>query len=174
MVAMIFGHLPAGYLASKLLFKRLAPPFAFYPAFMCAGLLGAITPDVDLLWFYHVDGRRQHHHLYFTHWPVVWLSLLALSVWWFRRAERREVPALAIIYSVNGCIHMCLDTIVGDIWWFAPVLDRSFSLFAVPALYKPWWLNYLFHWSMLLEIAVIAFAFWHWNSTRPRKFLQPR
>ena len=167
---MIIGHLPAGYIASKLLFMRLAPPFASYPAFMCAGLLGAIAPDVDLLWFYLVDQRRQHHHLYFTHWPIVWLSFLALSVCWFRKAERREAPALAVIFSINGFIHMCLDSIVGDIWWFAPVIDKPFSLFTVPPVYKPWWFNFLLHWSMLLEVALAVLAIWLWGRAPKRRF----
>jgi len=56
--------------------------------------------------------------------------------------------------------HLLLDTIVGDIWWFAPFIDKPFAFFTVPALYKPWWLNFLLHWSFALELAVFALAFY--------------
>lgn len=51
-----------------------------------------------------------------------------------------------------------LDSVVGDIWWFAPFVDRPFALFTVPALYKPWWLNFFLHWSFALELAICAWA----------------
>lgn len=53
---------------------------------------------------------------------------------------------------------MSLDSIVGDVWWFAPLLDRPFALFTVPALYQPWWLNFILHWSFGLEISLWIWA----------------
>ena len=47
---------------------------------------------------------------------------------------------------------MVQDSVVGDIWWFAPFIDRSF------ALYTPWWLNFVLHWSFALELAICAIA----------------
>jgi len=60
---------------------------------------------------------------------------------------------------------MVLDSIVGDIWWFAPFVDQRFSLFTVPALYKPWWLNFILHWSFALELAVVGSAVYLWRRT---------
>jgi hypothetical protein len=34
-------------------------------------------------------------------------------------------------------LHLVLDSIVGDIWWLAPFVDRRYSLFTVPAVYGP-------------------------------------
>jgi inner membrane protein len=62
------------------------------------------------------------------------------------------------IFSAGGLLHMVLDSVVGDIWWFAPFIDRPFALFTVPALYTPWWLNFLLHWSFALELAICVGA----------------
>jgi inner membrane protein len=82
---------------------------------------------------------------------------------WLYMARNRSCATLAVIFSLNGLIHLFLDTIVGDIWWFAPFIDKSFALFIVPALYKPWWLNFLFHWSFALELAVVSWAAYLWK-----------
>jgi hypothetical protein len=160
---MIIGHLPAGYIVSKLLAARLAADGVKGRLFVGAGMAGAIAPDVDMLYFYLVDQRQHHHHTYFTHFPVVWMALVLLSLLWMGSSRRTLGPALAFTFSLNGFIHLLLDSIVGDIWWLAPVVDRPFALFMVPALYQPWWLNFVLHWSFAFEIALIAGAAWLWQ-----------
>jgi LexA-binding, inner membrane-associated putative hydrolase len=163
MARVFVAHLPAGYIASKLLYRRCNPFEISYPAFMLAGMLGSIVPDIDLAWFYLVDQRQHNHHSYFTHYPSFWLALLAVSCAWYGEAERRGNAALWCNFALNGFIHMFLDSFVGGIRWFAPYLDDSFSLAKVAAVYQPWWLNFLLHWSMLFEGAIILWAFYLWR-----------
>src|SRR5262249_26358818 len=85
---------------------------------------------------------------------VVWLG--------FGRTGRSGA-ALATIFSFNGFVHLLLDSIVGRIWWLAPFVDRPFSLFTVHGTYKPWWLNFMLHWSFALEIALLISAAWLWR-----------
>jgi inner membrane protein len=156
---MIIGHLPAGYVCSKLLFGRFerygCPPRAF----ITAGMLGAVAPDFDMLYFHLVDHRQHHHHTYWTHFPVVWITLLCASALWLWFGSRwRGVAPLALIFSLNGLLHLLLDSIVGDIWWLAPWVDRAYALFTVPARVSPWWLNFLLHWTFALEIGVVLWA----------------
>ncbi|CUR46968.1 hypothetical protein Q668_03800 [Alcanivorax sp. PN-3] len=99
---MFIGHLPAGYVSAKLLFRRFADTGAATTAFVLAGILGAIAPD--------------------------------------------------------------LDTIVGDIWWLAPFIDKPYALFTVPAVYRPWWPNFVLYWSFALEIAIAVWALLVWRS----------
>jgi len=157
---MIIGHLPAGYVVSKLLFPYFESRGPALKAFLWAGVFGAIAPDLDMVYFHLVDHRQHHHHTYFTHFPIVWASLLLLSVIWFSAARIKMRAALATIFSINGFIHMLLDSIVGDIWWFAPFVDKPFAFFTVPALYKPWWLNFVLHWSFAVELAIVLWAFY--------------
>jgi inner membrane protein len=128
-----------------------------------ASLTGAIAPDLDLLYFYLIDGQQHHHHAYVTHFPVVWIaSILVCAIWW-RSGRNQSCALVAGIFSLDGFVHMLLDSIVGDIAWLAPLTPQRFSLFAVPALYKPWWLNFILHWSFALELALVAAAVIWWR-----------
>ena len=154
---MIIGHLPAGYLLAKSLMQRMVGS-ARAKAFICAALLGSVFPDIDLLYFYWIDHRRHHHHTYWTHFPIVWVGLALACVLWMRLRKDSLLPALALIFALNGCAHMVLDSIVGHIWWLAPFVDQSFSLFTVTRSHEPWWVNFLLHWSFLLETALLTAA----------------
>ena len=68
-----------------------------------------------------------------------------------------------MIFCLGGCGHLLLDTIVGDIYWRAPFAYEATSLFVVPALYHPWWLNFILHWSFAFELALLAWAFVTWR-----------
>jgi len=116
---MIIAHLPAGYVISKLLVRRAEPLGISATAFLWAGVIGAIAPDLDMFYFHLVDHRQHHHHTYFTHYPILWLVLLAASAIWLYTAKTKNRAACAAIFSLNGLAHMFFDTIVGDIWWFA-------------------------------------------------------
>ncbi len=155
---MIIGHLPAGYISSKLLGGRFERYGCSPRAFIAAGMIGAIAPDFDMLYLYLVDHGQRHHHTYWTHYPVFWVGILSLSALWLSQGHRKSVAALAVIFSLNGFLHLVLDSIVGDIWWFGPWVDRAYALFTVPARYSPWWLNFILHWSFSLEIALVLWA----------------
>ena len=161
---MIIGHLPAGYIASTLLSQRFAITGVKRTAIIWAGLLGAIAPDFDMLYFHFVDQRQHHHHTYWTHYPVVWAAALLASLAWLVLAKRSLRAVIAVIVSLNGFIHLLLDTIVGDIWWLAPIVDRPYALFKVAALYQPWWLNFVLHWAFALELVLLAWAVYLWRA----------
>jgi inner membrane protein len=160
---MIIGHLPAGFITAQLLFPYFKNASVCHKKFAFWAMLGAITPDLDMLYFHLIDHRQHHHHRYFSHFPVVWLLLLLASILWFRLASHRKHATLAVIFSLSGFIHLFLDTLVGDIWWFAPFIDKPFALATVPAIYKPWWLNFLLHWSFGIEILVVCWAIYLWR-----------
>ena len=115
MAGVFIAHLPAGYIALELLYRRVDPFKVSYPAFILAGMLGAVAPDLDLAWRYLVDGGRVHHHSYFTHYPAVWLAALLVALVWYGETERRGPAALWCIFTLNGLLHLCLDSVVGDI-----------------------------------------------------------
>ena len=81
------------------------------------------------------------------------MSLLAL-----RLKKRKPLTFLALIFSVGGLLHMLLDSVVGDIWWLAPIVDQPYALFTVPARFQPWWLNFVLHWSFVIELLIIVWA----------------
>lgn len=150
---MFIAHIPAGYLAVQGA-KRCG---LRQRGLMLAGLTGAMAPDLDLLYFYLADACRHHHHSYFTHWPVVWLGLLLISLLWLLW-RRSTTAGVLVAFAVSGVLHVALDVLVGDIQLFAPWSDRYYALATVPALYRPWWLNFFLHWSMLIELTICATA----------------
>lgn len=154
---MFIGHIPVGYITSRLLYQRFAKAAPTQKLFVLWGMLGAVMPDIDLVWFYLVDHRQHHHHQYFTHYPIVWLLLLLASLVWMK--FKPASGTLALVFSFGGLGHMLLDTIVGDIWWLAPFYDQSFSFFEVHPGFHPWWLNFILHWSFALELLLVAGAF---------------
>lgn len=161
---MIVGHLPAGYVMARLGYQRFGRLIDNYRKFMFWGLFGSIAPDLDMFYFHLVDGGRVHHHKYFSHYPVLWLALIVIAAALCRGiAVQKKVGIYGLIFAVAGFCHLILDTVVGDIWWFAPFVDQPFAFATVPALYRPWWLSFIFHWSFLLEIAVFAWAAWLWR-----------
>jgi hypothetical protein len=143
---MMIAHLPAGYLVTR----RLPPSRGV----LAAGLLGSVAPDLDMLWWLATGGHT-HHHAYVTHFPSVWLLGLASA------AVARSPVGVA--FALNGLVHLVLDTVVGDIAWFAPFAMRRFALLTVTDRYDPWWLNFVLHESFALEIGLLGAALWVWR-----------
>jgi len=151
---MLIAHLPASYLCTRVLQRRLGKQL------LPLGLLASVLPDIDLLYFYLVDGRAHPHHTYWTHLPVAWVLLASLgsvlTLW-----ERRLHEAMLVFFS-NILLHLALDTVAGGICWLYPLSVRSVQLISVPAAHGHWLLSFVHHWSFLLELAigVAALAVW--------------
>lgn len=167
---MFFAHMPAGYLASKFLLSnfRIKNPTSKYLLF--AGLLGSIFPDFDMLYFYTIDNRQHSHHSYWTHIPFFWICVLAIS---YSVATYLRSRFLASIFTVFiGCIllHLALDTFAGGgIKWLYPVNQSYFSVFSIPGGNRYWVLNYLLHWTALVELSIILLALITFCKTRSNK-----
>jgi len=123
------------------------------------GAFGAIAPDIDMIYFYFIDHRQTHHHKYISHWPVSWLVLSAAFAIWFRFSQKSKIIFLSLIFCLGGVLHISLDSFVGDIWWFAPFIDKPYALFTIKAIFKPWWLNFFLHWSFAMELFICIWAF---------------
>lgn len=161
---MIIAHLPAGYVSAKLLFRYFKNTGISIQLFIFFGILGAVAPDFDMFYFYLFDNRQNHHHTYWPHYPIVWLVLLTIASLWLKLSKRKSKAPFLLIFSICGFVHILLDTIVGDVWWFAPFVDKPYALFNVPAIYKPWWLNFILHWTFALEIFVLIWSFVLWRT----------
>lgn len=152
---MFFAHLPAGYLVGRALLHRC--PVAHPKWVLAAGMAGGVWPDIDLLYLYLLDPTPQHHHTYWTHLPIAWLGIASMA--WIASRERSPAFRLPLAACLLGwASHLLLDSVTGDIWWLYPLIDQPYSLAHVEAIYQPWWMNFLLHWSMAIELAIIAFA----------------
>lgn len=139
MRVVFLAHAPAGYLASHVFGRQHAR------ALTIACMVGAVFPDVDMLWFYFVDDARVHHHRYWTHVPLFWAALAPFLC--MHRLGRALLVGIAT--------HLALDTIAGDIQWLQPFSDRFVHLVTVPA--RPgahWIVSFALHWTFALEVVI--------------------
>ena len=147
------------------LLMPLKPPTVSWQRWYLTGAVFGVLPDLDMLWFYWVDHRQFHHHVYFTHWPIVWLGLGGLAVAWWRM-RRSEASVYAVLLAAIGMVHVVMDSVVGDIGWFKPWDDVLYSWFEVTNRYSPWQLNFIIHWSFALELVIVALAVLKWRQTK--------
>jgi inner membrane protein len=141
---MLTAHLPSGYVLARLLPRRI-------PYLMPAALVGAVFPDLDMIWFHLIDDRAFHHHRYWVL-PIAW---------------RLGYLRTALVFFAAILMHLILDSIGGGIVWGAPFSDHLHELVTVPARYGHWVTNFILHWTFLAELAIwiAAIALW---LTRPR------
>jgi inner membrane protein len=151
---MLIAHLPSGYLLGFV--AKLVRPISSR-AIMTAAVLGAMMPDMDMIYFHLIDGRRTHHHDYVTHLPLFWvavflfLSLVCLIT--------KRLPFVAVlVFSLGAMLHMVLDSIAAPIHWLMPFSPQTFELVAVPATYQNWIWSFVLHWTFLLEIGIWGLA----------------
>lgn len=162
---MFIAHLPSGYILAKLLDKKFKQKRLTQKVFFSIVMIGAVFPDIDLLYFYLIDHRSVHHHKYFLHWFSVWIPIFLISYFCFKRSSyRHQLALMATLFSGAALLHICLDTFVGDVWLFAPFIDQAYVFFEVTARYQPWWLNFILHWSFAVELLICLTAIWmYWK-----------
>ena len=150
---MFVGHLPAGYVLTKTVQKNIKTTKD-----LLIGLIASVLPDIDVLYFYLIDNRRNLHHSYWIHTPFYWLIIATttFSILWLLKKKNYMIAAL--IFFSNIFLHLFLDTIVGKIEWLFPFTDKAHYLFDVPPVFNFWVYNFIFHWTFLFEIGVIIWA----------------
>jgi inner membrane protein len=155
------AHLPAGYLATRMILHRRPVPLPLRRRLLALGMAASVLPDLDLLWFYFVDHRRQVHHAYLPHLPLAWIALFGATalVMWMSRASRTAWLAMLVL-TANIMLHLVLDTIAGGIRWLWPLSNVEFAMSHVEARHQAWYLNFVLHWTFALELAILAAALW--------------
>lgn len=165
---MFIAHFSAGYLLTTSLQKRLKTTH-----FLLIGLIATVFPDIDLLWYFFVDHHQKLHHDYWTHIPFIWLCLAAFTFASLRLLALQKYYSAAAIFFANIFLHLFLDTIAGGIMWVYPLTQKEIFFVTVPARYHPWYLNFIFHWTFLLEIGLIVWSIVRLVNNRKRANLTP-
>ncbi|MCF2904008.1 metal-dependent hydrolase [Octadecabacter sp. CECT 8868] len=154
---MITAHIPSGYVFGRLLQNSGAR----WPLILPAAVVGGILPDFDMIWFYLIDDRAFHHHRYWVHIPAFW-ALVAIAVLPpLALTAKRFLPA-ALAFFAALFLHLCLDTLAGDILWHWPWSNDFTHFVTIPAVYDWWVLNFVLHWVFGLEILIWVAAVWLW------------
>lgn len=153
---MITAHAPMGYILGR--------RFSTSRVVFWAALIGSIFPDLDLIWFYFIDERAVHHHRYWVHIPAFW-GLLSLVILPALRRFARHLFAPAVAFVLAVLVHICLDTIAGDVLWGWPFSDHFTHFITVPARFDAWILNFVLHPIFALELAIWGLALYLWKYT---------
>jgi inner membrane protein len=158
---MLIGHVPAGYLVTKLFITKMPSEMVTRIGsgkLLFVGMLSSVMLDLDLLYFYTLDGRQHSHHSYWTHIPIYWFCMLLILVVLTTALRKAILTAYAAIVSINVFVHLLLDTVVGKIMWLYPLSTHNFALFPIPFIYNRWVYNFIFHWTFLFELALVMAA----------------
>ena len=164
---MILGHVPAGYLAATAALDRAGVEGGQRQWLLAVALVASVAPDLDLLYFYAVDGSV-HHHSFPTHWPLTWIAGAGVGLL-VAAARRSPFLALAsVVAGAAGLLHLALDTVAGAVRWGAPFSDRAYTLVDVPASHEWWVASMVLHWTFAVEVAlVMAAGVVAWRRRRP-------
>ena len=144
---MLTAHLPSGYCLGKIKGWR--------GSVFAAAIVGAVLPDVDLLFFYFVDDRAIHHHRYWVHVPFFWAVIASVTLPAVWKSRFRPV---AIAFFTAILMHLLLDSIGGGIMWLAPFNTELVELVTVRPTQSHWILSFLLHWTFLFEVLIWILA----------------
>lgn len=155
---MFVAHMPAGYLLTNLLVEPLNKEPTIAAKLFIVGLVGSVFPDFDLLYFYLIDNRQHIHHSYWTHIPVFWLVLSGVVLFIGLIIKSRLLTLVTLVFTANVFLHLVLDSVAGGIYWAYPLIEERFRLFFIPSRFDWWVLNYIFHWTFLMEVTIVTMA----------------
>lgn len=145
---MLTAHLPSGYVLARTWQSPV-------PYLLPAALIGAVVPDLDMIWFFLVDDQQIHHHRYWVHIPLFWAVVAAVTLAVLRKSRWFST---AIVFFCAVFLHLLLDTLSGGIMWAVPFGFDLISFVTVPAHQPHWVLSFLLHWTFLLELVIWAIA----------------
>lgn len=172
---MFLAHLPAGYLCSHALLSSCKNPPGNLRPYLALGLLGSIAPDLDLIWHAFFATQPVFHHLYWTHYPFAWELPASLALLACLALDQRNAALGVLLFATNGILHLLLDTLWGGIAWGWPFDPTLIKWVSVPHNHRLWLLNFVFHWTALAELSIIAAAvgLWLWKRRRAKRRQEP-
>jgi inner membrane protein len=158
---LFIGHLPAGYISTKIYYRYSLNKISNQINYKCLlffGLLGSVFPDFDIFYFYLIDKKQHLHHGYWIHLPIFWIILTCIGLISASLLKKDLLKACLSIFFINVFIHLFLDTIVGKVRWLYPLSTKDYFMFDVPAIYNWWVWNFILHWTFLFEIVLVILA----------------
>ncbi len=155
---MLVAHLPAGYLLTRHILDRARPDIDLARRLLAVGVVAAVLPDLDLLYFYLVDNRQTLHRRYWPHLPLFWLGPAVACVLVCAWTRSNLHVLVFLVFFANILLHLLLDTVSGPVFWLFPFDRTGLVLVEVPARHGSWIWNLILHWSFGLELMVCLWA----------------
>lgn len=147
---MLFAHGPVGFLSVtplKKFWKKLKKRERYF--LMALGGVAAMSPDIDLFYFYLVSAEHSHRQ-YVTHTPIFWVALGLLIYLLGKLLKKRMVGWSGVVVGVGGLSHIVMDSITGRAAWLYPFTRELFGISSVTWL-PEWFISNLLFVNFLLE-----------------------
>lgn len=155
---MFIAHAPAGYIVAKFAERLISRDKSETKLILAYGIIFSILPDLDMIYFYTIDNRQNLHHSYWTHIPIFWICCSLFVILISIISGSRVVYLCGLMLMLSTMVHLILDSVVGGILWLYPISSTAYTLIDVPAQFGHWILNFVLHWSFLLELGILALA----------------
>ena len=155
---MFVAHIPAGYIVTRQMLKGRSQTAVTTRRLLVLGLVAAVLPDLDLVYFYLIDNRQTLHHHHWPHLPAFWAAVAAPTLALALVVRRPAMLPAWLVFHANIFGHLVLDRVVGHVLWFYPVSAESVVMFDVPARYGWWVWNFVLHWTFLFELLLCGGA----------------
>ena len=158
---MFVAHVAGGYLLTRAYLRTICTASTEYKIlknYLLLGMLCSVLPDIDLFYFYLIDHRQHPHHTYWTHIPLFWILFTGFLFFLAKAVSNKNRDLLWLILLLNTELHMVLDSVAGGIYWLYPFSSEKYRLFVVTSRFDWWVLNYIFHWTFLMELLIIMVA----------------
>ena len=111
-----------------------------------------------------VDNFTHSQRLFPIFWIFISLLVIAVSI----NIRNRIILICGLMLMLQSMIHMALDSVVGGILWLYPIDSTAYALFTVPAQFSHWILNFVFHWTFIIELGIVALAVISFFLRKPR------
>ncbi|MBU1130604.1 metal-dependent hydrolase [Patescibacteria group bacterium] len=156
---MIIGHLPVGYFTTRYLIKKLKLPLK--PVCLGLGLLAAVIPDLDYIYWILSDSQELTHRGLITGMPFFYLTLFIISVIIYCFYKKKWLKAVISIIFINISIHLLIDTVFYGIQWLYPFSEIYIGIYNVGGYGSGVGIqvkNYFTHWCWYAEIVLWIIA----------------
>jgi len=126
---MIFSHFPAGYITAKITEKKFWKNFSRREILWLYAVLlfFSVFPDIDLFYFYFINGINGHHEN-ITH-SFFFYILIALSIYFFGMIKKsRFIRWISCSVILGAGSHLVLDSLFSCVKWIWPIRSGVYGL----------------------------------------------
>ena len=127
-------------------------------AWLFFGMLAAILPDFDLIYFVFQGNNEFGHRYYFSHKPFIYLALLVVLYIVYLFNKKAWFKTALIVFFVNVFLHFILDSYFVGISWLWPYNNKLFGLVELNYQLGGRGMAYFHHWYFGVEVLLWLLA----------------
>ncbi|MFC1612757.1 metal-dependent hydrolase [Patescibacteria group bacterium] len=126
---MIFSHFPAGYITAKITEKKFWKNFSRIEILWLYAIIlfFSIFPDIDLFYFYFINGINGHHEN-LTHSFFLYIFIALIVYFLGTLKKNRFIKYMAFSIVLGATSHLVLDSLFSCVKWIWPIRNGVYGL----------------------------------------------